>query len=196
MRFLSIRRFLPNPLKRRIKNLLRNISDSIHYYLISEKLINCSCHRSKKPSYIVFVCKGNVCRSAFAEQRLKRLLPLSNVKIDSCGLDVDQGSFPPEESVAVASEFSCNLAKRQAKSLNDCSIDKADLILLMEYWQYRRLVNLYPHKRSEMILLRTLSPFPYSLLCNIDDPYGWGIKEFRQSFRLIDKSLKRLANWL
>ena len=121
---------------------------------------------------------------------MRNLLNSSTIDIDSCGIDVDQGHFPPPDSVSIAEEYSCCIGERRAKGLKDCNIQNADLIVPMEYWQYRQLVDLYPDKVENIILLRTLLPFPYSLFCNIADPYGYGMDEFRRSYGLIDRSLQ------
>jgi protein-tyrosine phosphatase len=191
-----IKASIPNLVKRNIKGLVRNVVDSLQYYTISGTRFFCSSSlREKTISSVIFVCKGNVCRSAFAEHRLEYLTDNDLLHIDSCGLDVDQGNFPPPDSVAVAAEFSCSLADRRAKGLQECDVAGADLILAMEYWQYTRLVQLYPEKKDQIHLLRSLAPFPYCLFCNIADPYGWGKKEFRRIYRLIDRILHNLKHW-
>ena len=116
-----------------------------------------------------------------------------NLKIESCGLDVNQGINPPIESIAVAKEFACNLAGHISKGLDKCDLENADLILSMEYNQHTRLLSILPHKKKAIKLLRSYAPFPYSIFCNIDDPYGWGKDEFRKAFRLIDKSLQKIV---
>lgn len=190
----SIKALLPNLIKRNCKEFVRNVTDSLQYYAVKRSSLFCgSPVGNKKILRVIFVCKGNVCRSAFAEYRLKYLLDHDIVHIDSCGVDVDQGVFPPQDSVTIASEFSCSLAKRRAKGLAECDLDDADLILAMEYWQYKRLVRLYPQKKENVILLRSLTPFPYCLFCNIADPYGWGEIEFRRAYRLIDRALDQIV---
>ncbi len=192
----SIKAFLPSLLKRNCKEFIRNISDSLQYYAGSGRCFFRSLPlKNKKVSSIVFVCKGNVCRSAFAEHRLKDLLNQDAVNIDSCGMDVDQGNLPPRDSVTVAAEFSCSLAGRRAKGLAECDIEGTDLILAMEYWQYKRLVQIYPGKKENILLLRSIAPFPYCFFCNIADPYGWGEKEFRRSYRLVDRALGQIIRW-
>ena len=192
----SIKALFPNLLKRNCKGFIRNITDSLRYYGGSGgRLLRRSPLWDRKVSKIVFVCKGNVCRSAFAEHRLKFLLDHNTVDIDSCGVDVDQGNFPPHDSITVAAEFSCNLAVRRAKGLAECDMEGADLILAMEYWQYKRLVQLYPGKKKHILLLRSLTAFPYCLFCNIADPYGWGEEEFRRAYRLIDRALGQILPW-
>lgn len=194
--FSSIKAHIPNLLKRNCKGFIYNIVNSLQYYAGSGRfLFRGSPLGNKKVSKIIFVCKGNVCRSAFAEDRLKYLLDSDKVHIDSCGVDVDQGSFPPHDSVTIAAEFSCALAVRRAKRLAECDMEGADLILAMEYWQYKRLVQLYPGKKENILLLRSVAPFPYCLFCNIADPFGWGEKEFRKVYRLVDQALGQIVRW-
>lgn len=191
-----IKGFIPNIFKRNCKGTFRNITDSLRYYARSGGCVARNTERfNKKISRIIFVCKGNVCRSAFAEHRLRYLLGHDEVEIDSCGVDVNQGNYPPAESVAVAAEYSCALSERRAKSLAECDIENADLILPMEYWQYKRLLQLYPQKKHNIVLLRSIAPFPQCLFCNIVDPYGWGEKEFRRVYSLVDRALHRILPW-
>ncbi len=191
-----IKAHIPTFIKRMLKGIIGNIVYSIQYYVGSKRCFfrNSPLGR-KKITTIIFVCKGNVCRSAFAEQRLKHLLNLTEVHIDSCGVDVNQGNFPPPDSITTAGEFSCSLAGRRAKGLAGCDMENADLIFPMEYWQYKRLVQLYPEKKENIILLRSITPFPYCLFCNIADPYGWGEYEFRRTYRLIDRALHQIMRW-
>lgn len=192
----SIKASIPNLVKRNIKGLGRNVVNSLQYYADSGAcFLRRSLRREKTISSVIFVCKGNVCRSAFAERRLEYLTARDQLHIDSCGLHVNQGNFPPPDSVAVAAEFSCSLADRRAKGLHECDTDRADLILAMEYWQYQRLVQLLPEKKDNIHLLRSFAPFPYCLFCNISDPYGWGEPEFRRVYRLIDLTLRRMLHW-
>jgi protein-tyrosine phosphatase len=192
----KIKELIPNILKRNFKGFSRNIIDSLEYYTGSGiSFFRSSPMLNMKISKIIFVCKGNVCRSAFAEHRLKFLLDQNKVHIDSCGIDADQGQFPPQDSVSVAAEFSCSVAERRAKKLDECDIEGADLILPMEYWQYKRLLQLYPGKKENIVLLRSFAPFPSCFFCNIADPYGWGEKEFRRVYRLVDQALGRLIRW-
>ena len=188
--FAKIKKYIPNIWKSKIKAFIRNCFDSIHYYLIDGQIFNTEI---KHPKHIIFVCKGNVCRSAFAEKLMALIATDMKLKIESCGLDVDQGRHPPPESVNTARKFSCSLSGHISKGLDGCDLDNADLILSMEYKQHTRLLSILPHKKKAIKLLRSYAPFPYSVFCNIDDPYGWGKHEFRKAFRLIERSLKRIV---
>lgn len=189
----KLKAFIPLKAKRTIKLLFANLYDSIRYYgRFPRGLFKIRLPLIHEFSSIIFVCKGNVCRSVFAEHRLKCLLCSETVKIDSCGIDVDQGGFPPTETISVAAEFSCSLRARRSKGLSCCDIAGADLVCAMEYWQYKKLIRLYPEKKKSILLLRNFAPLPYRLFCNIADPYGLDPREFRKVFRIIDRALVQI----
>jgi protein-tyrosine phosphatase len=188
-----MKQYIPKIYKRYIKLLWRNIQQSFRYYLLDDNLFK------KKPinlNSIIFVCKGNICRSAFADIKLRQYCQNDELLIDSCGISVDQGDYPPEEAVFVAKEFSCEqMAQRRSKGLTHCNLDDADLILPMEYEQYKYLTSLLPNKKN-IRLMRHYAPGITSFFCNIDDPFSWGEKEYRKTFKLIDRSLKELKKYL
>jgi protein-tyrosine phosphatase len=188
---LNFKEFFPKRLKRGIKLSIRNIFQSIKYYLIDKQIT--AWPQKIFPSHIVFVCKGNVCRSRFAEERFNLLFGEKVKLIESCGLEVNQGSYPPFNSVCVAAEFSCDLHNKLSKGLSECDLENADLILPMEYEEYKQLVEMFPWKKNNIRLLRQFAPLPFSIFCNIEDPYGWGKSVFRKTYSLIDKALHRLV---
>lgn len=193
-----IKQCIPGQVKRSLKRLVHNVIDSVCYYTISGRFFCSGAPPAfgKKVANIIFVCKGNICRSAFAETRLRQLIgAVGTIHIDSCGIDVDQGDLPPPDSVSVAEDFFCSLAGRRSKGLASCNIVDADLIFPMEYWQYKRLVHRYPEKKENIILLRSVASFPQCLFCNIPDPYGLGVSEFRRVYGLIDQALRRIRQW-
>lgn len=179
--------YISKSLKRRVKLYTINCKQSIQYFLEEDRSL-----RITKPYYIVMICKGNVCRSVFAEYRLRRIVKNDKIIIESCGLDVDQGNCAPEKSIETARYYGIDLSAHRSKGLSECNIEKADLVLAMELKQYRRLVSLFPNKKARIKLLRKYAPFPFSMLCNIDDPYGCNNKEYIKCYSLIDTSLKGL----
>jgi len=187
-----LKQLIPHPLKRTVKRALHNTWDSTRYCCSKGNLE--SGVRSRR--HVIFVCKGNICRSAFAEYYLKRELSDETLLVESCGLDVDQGFASPPEAVRVAKEFDLDLEIHRSKGLSSCDLQTADLILPMEFRQYQRLKAMFPGKQSRIRLLRDFAPWPDCLLCNIDDPYGSDEDEFRRCFKRIQRSLDGLRNQL
>jgi protein-tyrosine phosphatase len=169
-----------------IKRLLKNARDSIFYSFY---------HKKHSPRYIrriVFVCKGNICRSAFAEHLMRAESKNRSISIESGGLNVDPTTKPPNEAVATATNLGVDLDGHLPKGLEHCDVENADLILAMELWQLKKLRQLYPKKLDHIMLLREFTSFPENLLCNIDDPYGQGEKTFRRCFMQIGRAVRNL----
>lgn len=173
--------------KREIKNFLRNVRDSV-FYRMSRVDSDPSCLDK-----IVFVCKGNICRSVFAEYLLQGKGQNGGaISIDSCGLMVGKSEPSPLEARSMAKTFGLDLEGHLSKGWQSCDLAKADLILAMEFWQFKMLVELLPDKRKNIKLLREFTPFPENLLCNIDDPFGQGEDIFEKCFKQIERAVANL----
>lgn len=181
---------VPRKIKRVAKRTIINMWESVIYRMV----------RSVPPTggicHIVFVCKGNICRSAFGEHFLRKVVTEPSVRIESCGLDVDQGHISPVAAVRVAGDFGVDLSRHLSKGLAACDLENADLILPMEYWQYRRLRDIFPELRSKTFLLRDFAPWPMRLLCNIYDPYGLEDKEFQDCFSQMRCAIDGLQRYM
>lgn len=180
-------RRLPGAWKRTVRDLCRQVRDWPRY------------HRSRPVDrlvgHVVFVCKGNICRSAFAEHYLRARLAGSALKLESCGLEGEAGNPSPAAAVAAAARQGVDLRGHRARGLEDCDLGGADLILAMEFWQYRRLCLLYPGRQGRIRLLREFAPGPEGLLCNIADPYGQGDAAYDACFRLIGRAVDGLKRF-
>ncbi len=169
--------------KKKLQGLSRNILDSIFYRVTKNQSV------IKNPRKIVFVCTGNICRSAFAEELLKTEIAGAFPVVESCGLDVQVVSPSPVEAVLVAEKIGLDLSHHRSRDIGNCDLESADLILAMEYWQFRELAESFPHKRPQLKLLREFAPFPENLLCNIDDPFGQNERVFQKCFAQIQRSV-------
>lgn len=183
-----IKSLFPRSLKRKSKTGFQNVIQSAGYRLSRKR------KAIEKADHIVFVCKGNICRSVFAEHALKNMLPRTGIKIESCGLDVDRQTPSPQEAVASARKFGVDLSGHLSKGLENCNLQNADLIVAMEYDQIGRITGMHPEYRNKTVLLREVATFPVNLVCNINDPYGLEPKEFARCFAIINKSLRGLVS--
>jgi len=188
--YSSLKNIIPSTLKRKIKLSIRTFLQSLVYFLIRNRI------DTRHVNHIIFVCKGNICRSSFAEFYLKSKKLGRDWIIESCGLDVDQGVNSPSNALSVAEEFGVDLSSNKSKSLSVTNIDNSDLIVAMEYVHFNTLLAKFPRKKNQIVLLRDFAPWPESLACNIDDPYGCGLDEFRACFTTMKCALDRLAGQL
>ena len=185
-----IKGMLPRPLKREVRRLVQNAWESPAYRITRRRPTDGTVR------HVVFVCKGNICRSAFAEYYFRSVVPEGTLRIESCGIDVNQGDFSPPEAVKVSREFRIDLSGHHSKGIAACDLQNADLIVPMEYGQYLRLTTLRPESKGKVSLLRDFAPWPERTLCNIYDPYGLGESEFRRCFLILQRALDGLKDHL
>ena len=119
-------------------------------------------------------------------------MPNDTLKIESCGLDLDQSVFPPNEAVQAATKFGVDLGNHRSNGLHDRNFTDVDIVIPMQYVQWRRLIAMSPENRDKIVLLRDFASFPDNLICNIYDPYGQGQEQFNRCFGLMEKALKGL----
>lgn len=185
-----LKEMLPRRFKREARRILQNVLESMAYRLSRERV------GVEELRHVVFVCKGNTCRSAFAEYYLKTQVPGGGIRIESCGLDVDQGSVSPPDAVQAGRDFGIDLDMHRAKGFVTCDLQNADLILTMEYRQYLKLRTIFPVYKEKIRLLREFAPWADRLVFNIFDPYGLGADEFRRCFLRMQRALDGLKNSL
>ena len=185
-----LKNWIPAVLKWKIKWFVKTSLQSFVYFFVRGHAETDHAH------LIIFVCKGNVCRSPFAECYFNSLSFQENLKIESCGLDVDQSVPSPKDASAAAREFGIDLTENRSKGLAACDLDKADLIVAMEYDHFKRLIQKLPHKKNQIVLLRDFTPWPEFLACNINDPYGCDLDEFMTCYETMKRALDRLAGRL
>ena len=161
------------------KNMLSNLGVHIKYYLGLFHRYNTI--DWSKVSRIVFVCKGNICRSPYAEMRAKQL----GINAISIGLYTQEGSFANADALKNASYRDINLDAHRARVYDSIEISNSDLVICMEPWHVK-LFNAIDSSGCQITLL--------GLLCSrkkiiISDPYGKPDLLFEHSFRAMDDAL-------
>jgi protein-tyrosine phosphatase len=136
---------------------------------------------------LVFVCRGNICRSPYGEVKSINL----GIPAISFGLEAKQALPANKLAISVALSRGLDLSQHRTRSADDVPLNSGDLILAME-----------PHQ-LKMIRYRSLvSPAKISLLglwCtprhpHIQDPYGLAPEYFSTCFDVIDDALNRIAS--
>jgi protein-tyrosine phosphatase len=145
----------------------------------------------KKIRRVLFVCKGNVCRSPLASAYLDagvraKALPIC---VQSAGLETTPGKPAHSLSRATARQHGLSLEEHATALVMPEAIDEADLILVMEYAQQYRLVSKYPAAAKKVFHLRS---FYDSNWTDIEDPYSGGHEDFEACYEVIKRACDRL----
>ena len=82
---------------------------------------------------IMFICTGNICRSAMAEWLLKKKLEdkkIENIEVYSSGVYAQDGDISTWEAKRVMmDEYSIDMSKHRATNIVNSNIKEMDLIL-------------------------------------------------------------------
>ncbi len=130
---------------------------------------------------LVFVCKGNICRSAYAEA-VARSVGIDSI---SCGADTRQDYPANEDAIRAAKVKDIDLSKHRTTPIQLLGIRDNDLFVAMEPWQVEFIGREFG-KECKCTLLglwgRPVNPY-------IQDPYGASSVYFNHCFNYIEKSV-------
>jgi protein-tyrosine phosphatase len=134
---------------------------------------------------LVFVCKGNICRSPYATARARSL----GLEAVSFGLDTAGGA--PADPVAARNALSrgLDLTSHRSARLEQAHLEWSDLIIVFEPPQLAAVRLRYPERSVAASLIgiwaRPLRP-------HVHDPYGRGDAYFQECFSIIDANVSAL----
>ena len=138
----------------------------------------------KMPRSILVVCKGNICRSPLAEAYLKHLVEKHGLPttVQSAGLETSFGKPAHHFAQTVGADGGLMMDKHATQPLHKEQVQQADMILVMEWRQRRRVIKLYPEAKSKVFLLRQ---FYDQSVREVADPYSGTLEDFQTCFSMI-----------
>ncbi len=111
----------------------------------------------------VFVCSGNICRSALAEAVMKQC----GGSAGSFGLDTRGGDPADPRMVAFGKKFGFDLSEHSTCRVNQCKVISGDLLIGMEPKHCIKLRKLYPENQVTLLGIWSNCKKVY-----IHDPYS------------------------
>ena len=139
----------------------------------------------KSVNRLVFVCKGNICRSPYAEAVARSM----NIDTVSCGLDTHNGKPANDNAIRNASKRGINLSSHKTRQLASVNISEHDLIVVMEPIQAIQVEQMLGMGVNCTVLgLWNDAGSPY-----LHDPYGASDAYFSVCYGAIEKSVKNLT---
>ncbi len=149
----------------------------------------------EKVQSLLFVCKGNICRSPLAAAYFQMLNEKAGGKmiVRSAGLETTPGKQAHTKAKAVALEHHLSLDMHVTTQVHADLLEHSDLIVVMEIMQKVRIQRLYPQWRRKVVLLgRFDSTGPIEIV----DPYGGTIEDFQSCLRQMSRCCDGLAERL
>jgi len=122
----------------------------------------------------VFVCFGNIMRSAMAEFLMRQELDEKGleqqVRIVSAGVHATAGREAHPWAQEAAAGLGISLAEHRAKPVTRELVEQADCVLAMDFQNKAELLALYPEANEKIFMLSTYAEGPWQYR-EIPDPY-------------------------
>ena len=135
---------------------------------------------------LVFVCVGNVNRSAFAEAVARR----RGARAESFGLAAPQGIEVSPRALRTAARYEIDLRAHVARDLSDYEFMPGDLVVTMEVRLLRELIERGIPSHAVGLLGRWASP----QRLHIADPHRRSDEYLKTCFTLIHSAAEGLAD--
>ena len=182
---------LQHPMTVRVKRPLRDAWWSVAGRSLENPTL------SSKVRSVLFVCKGNICRSPFAARLAERDPRGRGIQWASAGLAPSQAAAPPEDAHVAAAPYGVVMSHQPQRLTHDL-IDRYDLVVVMEAAQLRDLRRRHPHAADRFFLLPLVERRPgrgYARY-NIADPFGHGPAAFAIAYRRLHGAVGDLLDAL
>ncbi len=134
---------------------------------------------------ILFLCRGNICRSPFAEYAL-RLAAGDAMECASAGSYPVAGRRSPEAAIEAALRLGVDLGPHRSRVLDREMAARADVILIFDQGQEKTVEAWYPEASGKVHYLGALDP---EGPLEIADPYGSDAGDFLASYRRLQQLL-------
>jgi len=136
---------------------------------------------------ILVVCKGNICRSPLAEAYLKHQVEKHGlpITVESAGLETSYGKTAHPLAQLVGTQCGLLLSQHATQQLHKEQVERADMIVVMEWRQRRRMLKLYPQARRKVFLLRQ---FYDQTVREVADPYSGTLEDFQTCFSMMKQA--------
>jgi len=130
---------------------------------------------------IVFVCKGNICRSPFAEHLAAAWWGAGREYVSAALLPLSERPAPPEAAEA-ARKRGVDLSAHRSRTLDAGLVESADLIFVFDAQNHDAVVERFPQAAQKVHFLGALAE---SGPLWITDPFGKGVGAFERAYELI-----------
>ena len=150
---------------------------------------------------VMFICTGNICRSAMAHHMMKKKLKdigRTDIEIFSCGISAQTGEKSTYAAKEVMKEYGVSLEEHQATNIQESAIQDMDLILCATNSHKRAVIEYDPHLKEKVYTMKEYAKLNENGQdYDIRDPWGYDIEIYRfcaaQIEKCIEKTIQKLT---
>lgn len=134
---------------------------------------------------LVFVCRGNICRSPYASFRARSL----GVSAASFGLDAAEGVPADPAASKNALSRGIDLSPHRSARIESSRLAEGDLVIMFEPGQLAEVRR----RIGDGVPVSLVGVWSRPIRPHIQDPYGRSDRYFQQCFTVLDRCIFELA---
>lgn len=158
-----------------------------HAELATGRLRPFQLHQPDAVRRVVFVCLGNICRSAYAHQ----IAIAEGLEVASLGLSTSTGGSSPAQAVQAAARAGVDMAAHRSTDFKDFKVQPGDLFLVMEVRQAHEIRRRLGPRDDVQVCLLGMWADP--VMPHLHDPFTLSDAYFDTCFVRVTAAVKRLA---
>lgn len=146
---------------------------------------------------VMFICTGNICRSAMAHKMLEKKAKEENkdIEVYSCGVFAEDGDVPTYEGIDVMREYGIDLSKHRATNIRNSNIKDMDVILCATNSHKNNVISMYPELKEKVYTMKEYAGYDKKDI-DIKDPWGYGIATYRMCAAEIEDCINKYVEKL
>ena len=142
---------------------------------------------------IMFICTGNICRSAMAHKIAEKKVKEQNknIQVYSCGIWAQDGDIPTYEGRTVMQDYGIDLSTHRATNIKNSNIKDMDVILCATINHKLNVIAMYPELKNKVFTMKEYAGYPNNDL-DIKDPWGYGLDVYKKCAKEIENCIEKI----
>lgn len=143
----------------------------------------------------MFICTGNICRSAMAHKLLEKKLKdnnICNVEVYSSGVFAENGDTSTYAAAEVMKEYNVDMSSHRATHISSSNIKEMDLILCATLSHKRSVLQMYPELTGKVFTMKEYVSKKDCTDLDIKDPWGYDVEIYRFCAAEIEDCIDKL----
>ena len=145
---------------------------------------------------IMYICTGNICRSAMADAMMKEEIKNRNlqnkIEVYSCGTFAEDGDYASYNAIETMEYYGIDLKLHKATNIRNSKIEEMDIILCATKEHKRFVIQMYPKVKDKVFTMKEYAESGKDEKdLDIKDPWGYGMPTFLECAKEIDLSIQK-----
>ena len=147
---------------------------------------------------IMFICTGNICRSAMAEGLLKKQAIEAGLEIEvsSCGIYAEDNASATYSAIEAAKEYDTDITSHKATNIRNSKITQMDAILCATNGHKQMVIQMYPNLKDKIYTMKEYAYGEKLQNLDISDPWGYDMETYRRCASQINDITEKIVQKL